>query len=161
NHMKEILRTYPGEPASAQWEHRRVRTSVMGCALVICSLDTLPKFSEDVLLDIDTDYLTVTRVSYRTEDVIDPVPWRSPEELSGALRSSGLSTDFVTIAYSVEGGYTPLAWKYLGDELAMRLRDPNEKDMPDAYQRMWHGIVARLQGNLVQAENCLRTVGDR
>src|SRR5258708_22574408 len=79
NHLKEILRGYPGGPAGAQWEHHRVRTSVLGCPLVICSLDTLPSFCEDVLLDIDTDYLTIPRVSYRTQDVLTPVPCRSPQ----------------------------------------------------------------------------------
>jgi Tfp pilus assembly protein PilF len=161
NHLKELLKTYRGDPAGTKWEHHRVRASVMGCALVICSLDTLPAFSEDVLLDIDTDYLTIPRVSYRTEDVLDPVPWRSPEELTEILRSTVLSTDFVTIAYSVEGGYTPLAWKYLGDELATRLGHPDQKDRADAYLRMREGIVARLQGDVAQAENCFRAVGDR
>ncbi|MFZ0680866.1 tetratricopeptide repeat protein [Candidatus Binatus sp.] len=160
NHLKELLKTYRGDPAGTKWEHHRVRTSVMGCPLVICSLDTLPAFPEDVLLDIDTDYLTIPRVSYRTEDVLDPVPWRSPEELTEILRSRALSTDFVTIAYSVEGGYTPLAWKYLGDELATRLGHPEQKEMADAYLRMREGIVARLRGDVAQAENCLRAVGD-
>jgi Tfp pilus assembly protein PilF len=161
NHLKELLNTYRGDPAGTKWEHHRVRASVMGCPLVICSLDTLPAFSDDVLLDIDTDYLTIPRVSYRTEDVLDPVPWRSPEELTEILRSTALSTDFVTIAYSVEGGYTPLAWKYLGDELATRLGHPDQKDMADAYLRMRQGIVARLRGDVAQAENCFRAVGER
>ncbi len=161
SHLKEILRSYPGTPAEAQWEPRRVRTSVLGCPLVICSLDTLPSFSEDVLLDIDTDYLTIPRVSYRTEDVLDPVPWRSPEQLTDILRSAAIRTDFVTIAYSVEGGYTPLAWKYLGDELALRLRRPDQKGMAEAYLRMREGVVARLRGDTVQAENNFRAVGDR
>jgi tetratricopeptide (TPR) repeat protein len=161
NHLKKILRTYPGTPADTQWEPRRVRTSVLGCPLVICSLDTLPSFSEDVLLDIDTDYLAIPRVSYRTEDVLDPVPWRSPEQLTEILRSAALRTDFVTIAYSVEGGYTPLGWKYLGDELALRLRDPNQKDMADTYARMRQGIVAMLRGDAAQAENSFRGVGDK
>jgi tetratricopeptide (TPR) repeat protein len=161
DHLKEILANYPGDPAIARWEHHRVRTSVMGCPLVICSLDTLPSFSEDVLLDIDTDYLTIPRVSYRAEDVLDPVPWRSPEELTETLRSTALRTDFVTIAYSVEGGYTPLGWKYLGDELALRLRDPNQKEIADAYLRMRQGIEASLRGDAAQAENSFRAVGDR
>lgn len=160
-HLKAILRTYPGNLAGTQWEHHRVRTSVLGCPLVVCSLNTLPSFSEDVLLDIDTDYLTIPRVSYRAEDVLALVPWRSPEELTDILRCMALSTDFVTIAYSVEGGYTPLAWKYLADELALRLRCPDRKDTPDAYQRMREGIAARLRGDLAQAENSLRSVGER
>jgi tetratricopeptide (TPR) repeat protein len=161
NHLKEILRTYPGHSSETRWEHRRVRTSVLGWPLVVCSLDTLPSFSEDVLLDIDTDYLTIPRISYRAEDVLAPVPWRSPEELTDILRSIALSTDFVTIAYSVEGGYTPLAWKFLGDELALRLRCPDREDAPDDYQQMRDGIGARLRGDLVQAETSLRDVGDR
>jgi tetratricopeptide (TPR) repeat protein len=160
-HVKEILRSYPGGPAAAQWEPRRVCTSVMGCPLVICSLDTLPSFQENVLLDIDTDYLTIPRVSYRSEDVLDAIPWRSPEELTDALRATGMRTDFVTIAYSVEGGYTPLAWKYLGDELATRLRSPDQRDLADAYLRMRQGIVARLRRDFAQAEDNFRAVENR
>jgi tetratricopeptide (TPR) repeat protein len=160
-HLKTIVRTYPGNSAGTQWEHHRVRTSVLGCPLVVCSLNTLPSFSEDVLLDIDTDYLTIPRVSYREEDVLAPVPWRSPEELTDILRSTALCSDFATIAYSVEGGYTPLSWKYLGDELALRLSCPDRKDALDGYQRMREGIAARLRGDLAQAENGLRSVGER
>jgi tetratricopeptide (TPR) repeat protein len=158
-HLKTILKTYPGS-SGTQWEHHRVRTSVLGRPLVVCSLNTLPSFSEDVLLDIDTDYLTIPRVSYREEDVLAPVPWRSPEELTDILRSMALTTDFVTIAYSVEGGYTPLAWKYLGDELALRLSRPDRKDASDAYHQLREGIAARLRGDLAQAENSLRSVGE-
>ncbi|HLX04090.1 MAG TPA: tetratricopeptide repeat protein, partial [Candidatus Binatus sp.] len=49
----------------------------------------------------------------------------------------------------------------LGDELATRLGHPDQKEMAEAYLRMREGIVAKLRGDVAQAENCFRAVGDR
>jgi tetratricopeptide (TPR) repeat protein len=79
-----------------------------------------------VLLDLDTDYLVIRRVSCGKSDNHERFPWRWPGELVAGLESMGLRADIVTIVYSVEGGYTPLQWKYLGDELALRIRHPGD-----------------------------------
>lgn len=159
-HLKQILKTYPGKPADTQWEQHRVSTSVVECPLVVCSMNLLPSFPEDVLLDVDTDYLTIPTVSYGVQDAHDPVPWRWPDELTKLLRGAALTTDFLTIAYSVEGSYTPLGWKYLGDELALRLRFPDRADVMDACERMRDGIAAQARGDLAEAEKNFRTTGD-
>lgn len=51
--------------------------------------------------------------------------------------------DLATIAYSVEGGYTPIQWKYVGDELAARLRQSGPAAL-DADQPRIHARLARL-----------------
>jgi len=160
-HLRKIAERYPGGPAPAHWERRRIRTAVLGRQLVVCSLDSLPVLSERVLLDIDTDYLTIPSVSYGASDAHSPLPWRWPAELVGGLRARRLSTDFVTIAYSVEGGHTPLQWKYLGGELAVRLRFPERSDGLEPYERMWQGAVAQHSGDDARAEEAFRAVGDR
>jgi hypothetical protein len=38
-----------------------------------------------------------------------------------ASRFARVQSDLVTIAYPVYGGFTPIRWKYLGDELEARL----------------------------------------
>ena len=38
-----------------------------------------------------------------------------------------MRTDLVTIAYSVNGGYTPLRYKYFGDLLQRAIRDPRQR----------------------------------
>ena len=67
--------------------------------------------------------------------------------------SPGACRQPFTIAYSVEGGYTPLKWKYLGDELALRLGPPRESD--GSLRGMELMRVAALEahrGDLVAAE---------
>ena len=48
--------------------------------------------------------------------------------MADALRAHGVTADIVTIAYSVEGGYTPLEWKHLGDAFAMEWTNPPDSD---------------------------------
>lgn len=107
-------------------EENRVVAEIDGNRITTCSLSNLPQLQEPVLLDIDTDFLT-TEAMGGGRPVSDPwrqLPWIWPEELIGRLKEREIRTDFVTIAYSVEGSYTPLIYKYLGDELALRLQCP-------------------------------------
>jgi Flp pilus assembly protein TadD len=120
---KQILKEYPGTSNIVVEDHR-ITMSVMKKKLTICSLLSLPMVSEAVLLDIDVDYLVIPRVSYAKRDKHCSLPWRWPNELIRRLRNTGIRSDLVTIAYSVEGGYVPLQWKYLGQELMLRLKDP-------------------------------------
>jgi tetratricopeptide (TPR) repeat protein len=79
---------------------------------------------EEVLLDVDLDFLIVRSLhaaTYPFVDVRRPSFWLSPEEFCRALGASGLRYRVVTLAYSVEEGYTPLQLKFLGTELARRL----------------------------------------
>ena len=126
-HLKEIVTRYPDSQPVTRINSRRVSTAVLGKPLTICSVDELPPLAEDVLLDIDIDYLVIPYVSYRESDPHGPLPWRWPDELTARLAERRIRFDLATISYSVEGGYTPLKWKYLGVELAERLRgaDPN------------------------------------
>ena len=81
-------------------------------------------FEEEVLLDIDLDFFIVRSLHsrhYPHADVRTPSFWLSPADFVAGLRASGLRYEFVTLAYSVEEGYTPLRLKFLGTELATRL----------------------------------------
>ena len=101
-----------------------VSVDLMGRRLIAGPLAHLPRLDDPVLLDIDVDYLLIPRFSTARRDRHAPVPWCWPDQLVVRLAAAGLRTDCVTIAYSVDGGYTPLRWKYLGDELRARLATP-------------------------------------
>jgi len=122
-HLQHIQKKYPGT-SNIIVEDRRITTSVMEKKLTVCPLFSLPMLREAVLLDIDVDYLVIPRVSYAKWDEHGSLPWRWPSELVKRLHDTGIRSDLVTIAYSVEGGYTPLQWKYLGQEVMLRLKDP-------------------------------------
>jgi len=100
-----------------------------------CSLPHVPRFREPVLLDIDTDFLLSDpwERARAGDDLWKLLPWIWPDELVQRLNERGVRTDFVTIAYSVEGGFTPLGYKYLGDELALRLTHPR---LPERDRRL-------------------------
>jgi tetratricopeptide (TPR) repeat protein len=118
--LRTLARRYP-ERADVVSADTGLSITLLGRPLRVCALADLPQFAEPVLLDVDIDYfLLPTAMAPQTE--APPLPWIWPEELMGALVRKGLSFDIATIAYSVEGGYTPLRWKYLGDELKERLQ---------------------------------------
>jgi tetratricopeptide (TPR) repeat protein len=159
-HLRKIQDGYPGTRAPHRSERRRIRTSVMDRPLVVCSLDSLPRLSESVLLDIDVDYLLIPQVTYGRSDAHSPLPWRWPDDLLALLSVAGVTTDFVTIATSVDGGHTPLQWKYLGAELALRLRCADPRALKP-FVKMRAGATAQHRGDLAAAEAAFLAVGDR
>ena len=123
-HLRELTRQYPGSDSRIQVEPHRLSAHLGPAQLTVCPFRSLPRPTEAVLLDIDVDFMVIPRVSYGRLDDHDPRPWCWPAELIDCLREAEVKTDLVTVALSVEGGYTPLKWKYLGDELKQRLADP-------------------------------------
>jgi Tfp pilus assembly protein PilF len=69
--------------------------------------------------------------SQKIWDDLDPqrLPWIFPEVLYEKIASTINDIDVLTIAYSVEGGFTPLKFKYLGDELQCYFRGTKPKAM--------------------------------
>jgi len=158
-HLKTILKKYPAASRAPVVEEHRITASVLGKKLSICPLQWLPAMSESVLLDIDVDYLVIPRVTYGENDRHGLLPWRWPSELLGLLR--GISSDLVTLVYSVEGGYTPLEWKYLGDELILRLKKPGGGGADlEGMARMREGAQAEVRGAAAEAESQYRQAMD-
>ncbi len=133
-----------------QVEHDRIIGTVLGRRMLACTVENLPALNEAVLLDIDVDYFVIPNVGYRGIENYGSLPWRWPEELLMKLRARGVHTDLTTIAYSVEGDYTPLQWKYLGDELAQRL-DPAPGDLAWT-DRLRDAAQAAGRGDFASAE---------
>jgi tetratricopeptide (TPR) repeat protein len=149
---RKILKDYPAPKGIHRIERNRISAVVHGKPLVICSLDSLPPLEEDVLLDLDVDYLLIPRVTYGKYDEHGLLPWCWPENLLNRLRERTVSSDLVTIAHSVEGGYLPLRWKYLGDELAIRLAQPDRPDAIEGMARMRLAAESLESGDPVAAE---------
>src|SRR2546425_1058558 len=125
-----LQRVNPRAMKTITVEKNRVIGEINTIKVTACSLSDLPAIQEPVLLDIDTDFLMrePSAACHAGEDPWRQLPWLWPGELLARLKTRGVRTDFVTIAYSVEGGYTPLPYKYLGDELAQRLMHPTLPD---------------------------------
>jgi tetratricopeptide (TPR) repeat protein len=154
-HVRKIVRTYPGVRQGIRERSDSVSTSVLGKPLTICSLDGLPPVEEGVLLDIDVDFLVITRASYGKVDGHAALPWCWPADLVARLCARRLCADMATIVHSVNGGYTPLKWKYLGDELALRLGQPAPNGSAVGMELIREGAEAAHRGDIVTAEEKL------
>lgn len=135
----------------------RMETTLLGVRTVVTTLRELPPIPEEVLLDIDTDFLINRQLEgeplYFRAGAASP--WISPGEVADTLCSKQIRPLITTIAYSVEGGFTPLEYKYLGDELAALLagRRPFLPAAAAAYRR---SLQSRRQGRLEEARAALR-----
>jgi tetratricopeptide (TPR) repeat protein len=149
--LEKILKTYPGDSRLVSVESRQISAYILGKPFHICLLSSLPAFQENVLLDIDVDFLIIPRACQGGEEPV-LLPWCWPDELVAGINSR-LRAHLVTIAYSVEGGYTPLKWKYLGDELALRLNsDSDNHGKIRGLESMRAGVLGTYRGNFGAAE---------
>jgi tetratricopeptide (TPR) repeat protein len=154
-HLRAIVKGYHGPSSSVRVAEREMSAVVLGKPLHVLPLRHLPQIEELALVDIDVDYLLIPHVSHGETDQHAPVPWCWPEELLSRLAKLQVRTDLATIVYSVEGGYTPLKWKYLGDELALRLRQPAADDpCAQGMCLMREGSLAVDRGDIRTAELC-------
>ena len=95
---------------------------LLGAPVLIYPLARIPALTPDeTLLDIDVDYLLQDCLGSRTSSALNCKPWIWPEEIVRKVRALGLGDVPTTISFSVQGGYTPLEWRYLGHELSLRL----------------------------------------
>ncbi len=92
----------------------RVEGVLAGRRFTLCTSDRMPELEDrPVLLDIDVDYF---------QDSQDRI-WQTPGELRSEL---GLKrVDALTVAFSVDGGYTGLENRYLGEVLESVFLDPD------------------------------------
>ena len=149
--VSALLKDYPIKSRKLVRKDDRIIASILGKRLIICTLRSIPAFRENVLLDIDIDYLIIPRVTYKEYDQHDLFPWCWPWELVNELQ--GMRSDLITVVYSVQGGYTPLKWKYLGDELVLRLQQVSESDSRlEGMQQIRQGAEAEALGEATQAE---------
>ncbi len=96
------------------------QAKLLGRNFTICILERLPKLKQNILLDIDTDFLVIDSLknANNTVQIGQRIPWILPKELVVCLKKKIVAPEIITIAYSVNGGYTPMKYKHLGDEIA-------------------------------------------
>lgn len=97
-----------------------IQTSLFGRRFIVCILEKLPFFTKKVLLDIDTDFLVIDSLlnAGNVQNIGKKNPWISPRDLTNKLKKRIKQPEIITVAYSVNGGWTPMEHKHLGDEIA-------------------------------------------
>ena len=144
----------------------RVEGRLEGCPFTICTSETFPKLSpsqrQRLALDIDVDYF----VDLKTDRT-----WQTPQQLHAHLGE--LEPKVLTVAYSVDGGYTPLSQRYLGEvtlevfsgdptvwkEPVEVLKDPAQ-DNPEELESMLEGAPEFLKPALLFRLNRLDEAAD-
>jgi tetratricopeptide (TPR) repeat protein len=97
-----------------------ISMNVFGVKLNICHINFLPKIAKKCLLDIDIDYFTNKNIilAQPSKTPFFKKTWISTDTFLSLIRKK-IATPFITtICYSVNGGWTPLENKMLGDKLA-------------------------------------------
>jgi tetratricopeptide (TPR) repeat protein len=155
-HLRELARQYSSRRRPSLTAHGRIFVPLSNVDLTICSLNSVPQITKPVLLDIDLDFLLIERVHYGASDSHCALPWCWPDELLQRMSARGIESDFVTISYSVEGEYTPVRWRHLGDEVALRLQPSPDRDQLDAMGCIRKGAVAAHHGLHDEAEQAYR-----
>lgn len=100
-----------------------ISAEIRGRKFIVCTLDRLPVLRRKVLVDIDADFLVIDSLlnAANTRYVGKRKPWIQPRDLVEILKEKIKYPQITTIAYSVNGGYTPMKYKYLGDQIAYHL----------------------------------------
>jgi len=121
--LRKLLTSSTFHLTGIRYGGRYLTGELFGRKFIACSLDSLPIFRRKVLLDIDTDYLVIPsiRAASPTIDIGKRKSWILAKELAGKLNPRIKRPAITTIAYSVNGGFTPIIYKHLGDEIAYLL----------------------------------------
>lgn len=154
-YMQEMLSYYPGRHPAPRVRDDEVTMEVFETRIRVRPLHALPRLEEPVLLDLDTDFLLIPLVPDEEGRAPSKLPWCWPDELITCLATYQLRADIVTIAYSVEGGFTPLRWKCLADELACRISQPIHAVTHPLWALKRQAGIAQANGQLEEAERAL------
>ncbi|MCX6796603.1 MAG: tetratricopeptide repeat protein, partial [Candidatus Falkowbacteria bacterium] len=119
-----------GKVSARRMKDGIITTKIFGRKFLICILEKLPIFRQDVLLDIDADFLTTDSLlnANNTSRIGKRVPWIYPDRLAEVLNERIRNSKITTIAYSVNDGFTPIRYKVLADELAYYLSPDHFKE---------------------------------
>jgi hypothetical protein len=111
------IRVIGEKPKPAYQENKtQIFRYVLGRKISVCTLESLLIFKNKFLLDIDTDFLVIDNLNQadRLSCISQRKPWILPKELVKLLNEKVKPPRIATIAYFVNGGYTPLKYKHLG-----------------------------------------------
>lgn len=154
--VRRLMRKHGPPFTKLEADACRVRARLAGTPLTVSTLANLPAIGEAVLLDVDTDFLLIPEIRGRGWDAHSALPWCWPEELLSRLEQAGLEAALATISFSTEGGYTPMTWKYLGEELALRLGAKAGSARLAAAAKLRAGATAEAAGDWTGAERRYR-----
>ena len=153
-YLKKMAKKDSNYAKEVSFSDGSVRGQLFNIALNICNIDTLPEFKEEILLDIDCDYFVYKSARQHIfSNILEKRrPWIEPEEFVDKLKRKNMKTDLITIANSVEGGFTPIEYKYLGYELKELCRKLLFDDYKPGERKDNAGVYFKQVGQRVQED---------
>lgn len=121
----------------------RVEGQLAGQRFTACTADAMPVLSGAVALDIDIDYFVT----------LDDELWQSPQVLQDLLGE--LSPTALTVATSIEGGYTPDHRAGLGPECLQRFGGQPQEWTAPVSQAVDHASRCMHRKDYQQGLQCL------
>ncbi len=128
-HLQEWMELSLSDYDSLHNEGNKIAGKLAGFDFEICFLKDLDCSSDNIVWDIDTDYL-IDNYDYA---------WKSPMELVECLKKKAPNPKMITIAYSVNGGYLSPEQKYLGDMVKLAIEEGIPDDMAENYNHILKG----------------------
>lgn len=148
--MKRLRAEDPKGASNINESRQKLSTQLYKNYFEVASVLSLKKIKDPVLLDIDVDFLlfdSISRASL-TENLGRRRPWIYPKELVRYIKKRLPKVAYTTISYSVNGGFSPLEYKFFGDELALRLKGNLDKKLEQIISLRDGGIEKYLAGKL-------------
>lgn len=142
------LRTGPMEAPKRFGDY--IYAKILGTEVFVTSIEHLPGFDEEILLSIDLDYLTSQGLLPlpQAETFRSHLPWIWPEDIVAVLKQKKIRPSASCISRSVEGGFTPIQYKFLGEVFRLLLAG---EALPEAYQELKRSFRLRHDGRKQEA----------
>jgi len=157
--LKDILylkKMLPPNPNLIHYNRNMMHVLLYSVHLYVTTIENLPLFTKPILLDVDVDFFVTKRLKQADPlvEIGTRTPWIRPKKLASLIRERVKYTLFTTIAYSVNGGYTPLCYKSLGDQFALSLGydDESVRKRITAGQYFSKYITARNKNHMKSAK---------
>ena len=161
---QELLRAfgYPEDIIKTFKANGRVAEGkIYGLDVVLTSVENLPELDEPVLITFDVDYFSnsLWKLKKGELDIFT--------KFFSSIKKKNLHVKDVSIAYSVNGGYTEAIYRYLGDEVVFLMKRPDVA-INRAYPELWklreRGFKQYRKQKYIEAlevfENALETFPD-
>ena len=102
-----------------------ITASLLEAKVVIGDIEQLPRFDQEVILDIDTDFFMTSSMAEADfpHRALKRNVWMGVDEFCAVIRKRFPFIESAVIAYSVRYGYTPIELKGMADTLLTKLSE--------------------------------------
>jgi tetratricopeptide (TPR) repeat protein len=127
NNLKRLIKSIKSKESYQDTKIKitdnKISTKLYGRNFQTGDIFSIQKIEKPLLLDIDVDFLVFDSIrnTSLTKEIGKRKPWIYPDRLAELIKDKFPQVTYTTISYSVNGGFTPIEYKFFGDEICLRL----------------------------------------